>query len=685
MKGILPLLLVVLLGCVLSSCSASASTTAVPSSVPLTMPLTATSTMAASVTPLPTITATVTATPTPSATPTLALPVSNGTPVPVDDYETITAENFADLKLIARYGYANTIYWQNAYRLIEDGQTAVVGMSDGLLFYDTTSGQQTDKLSIDLLRNYDITPDGRFILALAGDQLQVLDRSGEILQSFDPSLVANADIWSHPPFAISGTGKWVAIAEIAAGWQRQNDTVHVFQVEDGQEVAMLPGNLPTFSPDDTYLAVLADYGSYAVPYLYTTTAWEKTGKLSMCENVRCELTFSPDSSILALAQPGQVILYRTNDRKTLQWLQGWKFGSQYDPAKVSFSANSQYVLAYSQPGGRYAYAQKPTALVFDLANSKVLSNIETEYVSLLWPAEEGGQIQVFNYKNEGKMQFVLPSDFSVDNEGNSIWIPWNQLCHNEVCETLDGHTLLDEEFNRYTVEANDLGQTLVRNSQGETVMTLPFKAASAWGGEFYNGYLVAEFCPQEAITEGCFSGAYTPEGKAIIQTYTCRIAAAGGNLLNVVCYSGGNWGQFYNYFINTETGQRINRPVTDDPVISSDGTLVSEFENIYDMENHKLRIYSVTIPSFTLSVSIPIENTANLYTTSSMAFSPDKNTVVLDSGHGVCAVNLTDQTVSTCTWMTSQMYAIAFSPNGKLLATYGDDGFIRVWAVLRKQ
>jgi WD40 repeat protein len=673
MKGILPLLLVVLLGCVLSSCSASASTTAVPSSVPLTMPLTATSTMAASVTPLPTITATVTATPTPSATPTLALPVSNGTPVPVDDYETITAENFADLKLIARYGYANTIYWQNAYRLIEDGQTAVVGMSDGLLFYDTTSGQQTDKLSIDLLRNYDITPDGRFILALAGDQLQVLDRSGEILQSFDPSLVANADMWSRPPFAISGTGKWVAIAEIAAGWQRQNDTVHVFQVEDGQEVAMLPGNLPTFSPDDTYLAVLADYGSYAVPYLYTTTAWEKTGKLSMCENVRCELTFSPDSSILVLAQPGQVILYRTNDRKTLQWLQGWKFGSEYDPAKVSFSANSQYVLVYSQPGGRYAYAQKPTIFEMNLSNSKVTRE-EIDFKALAWPGEDG-QIHTFEFMNQATWWFNSPA-FLLNNAGTVLISDSKRLCQNEVCETLDGHTLLDEEFNRYTVEANDLGQTLVRNSQGETVMTLPFKANYLEQSWLYRGYLVANLCPTET-REGCFGVLFNPKGQRLYWGDFCQLAAARQEALFISCYANGGYSNA-EFFI-TPSGVKKFTDFWGMPAISPDLNLTVYEEYWINGESVKEKQLLTYAPDGKMISAEPMPDALQHGQSFAALYFPDGQGVLVDVNGKTCT------TSGVCRWLNNgPIRAIAFSPNGKLLATYGDDGFIRVWAV-RKQ
>lgn len=673
MKRFLLLFLVVLLSSCASLPAASPTTALLMTASPTESP-----------TPLPTGTATATPSPTatasPTATPTQALPVSNGTPLPaLEEYETITAENFMDLEVVARYGEPNPLTLD---RLIENGKTAVVGMSDGLLFYDTVSGQQTDKLSVDLLRNYDITPDGSFILALAGDQLLLLNRSGETLQSFDASLVAKADMWTYPnPFAVSSTGKWVAIAEIAG--DLQNDRVHIF--EDGREVATVPGSLPTFSPDDTYLAILAEYGAYSVPYVYTTETWEKTGKLSMCEDVDCALTFSPDGSLLAVAQPDQVILYRTSDRKAIQWLQGWKAGRYYDPAKVSFSANNQYVLVYNS---------QSFALVFDLVNSKVVSNTKVERVPLIWLAEEG-QIRVFDYpfdypSEEGRWSWTW--FFTLDDNGKSTLLLWEDdlayLCHNEVCATLplDGRILLDEQLNRYTIETNN-GQTLVRNPRGETVMTLPFKADHLDGVAWLsNGYLVANFCPTET-RDGCFGVVYNPKGQKLAGGDGCSLISSPlqDKPLSIFCFVGKElYMQSTSFLLDPESGNRTRLPDGLFLSFSSDGSMAAEYACAYDGFDHRLSVFDVSQNKVQQIISIPIENTLNLYTTGQLAFSPDKNTVVLDSGRGICAVNLKDQTVSDCIWMTNSAYAIAFSPDGKLLATYGGDGFIRVWAVQKK-
>lgn len=674
MKRFLVLVLFVL-SYVLSSCAAvedTAASSTSPTAVPTEAPTKVTATSTTSPTPLPTRTATVTKTPSPTPTPTLALPVTNGTPLPAFERETITAENFKDLEVVARYGNATPLGF-NFNRLIENGKTAVVGMSDGLLFYDTASGQQTGKLLIDLLRNFDITPEGEFILALAGDQLMLLNRSGETLRSFDASLLTRANYWEYPnPFAVSSTGKWVAIAEIAGDWQ--NDKVHIF--EDGQEVAVIPGSLPTFSPDDTYLAILADYGSYSVPYLYTTGTWEKTGKLSMCEDVRCALTFSPDSSMVALAQPGQVILYRTSDRKPLQWLQGWRTGREYDPAKVSFSADSQYVLVYSQPGGRYAYAQKPTVFEMNLSNGKIKQE-EIDFKYFVWP-DEDGEIRTFDFVSERTPWFTA---FLLKNDGTVLISNTEHLCQNGVCEALDGRTLVDEKFNRYTIETNN-GQTLVRNPQGETVMTLPFKADhldSAW---LSNGYLVANFCPTET-EDGCFGVVYNPKGQRLAGGDSCGLSSSPQDKrLRIICSVGKELYATYNSFLlDPETGKRISIPDSLSLFyFSSDGSMAAEYDGSYNGYNHRLNVFDVQ-NKFQKIISIPFENTINLHTTGQLSFSPDKNTVVLDSGHGICAVNLKDQTISECLWMMNSAQAIAFSPDGKLLATYGDDGFIRVWAV----
>jgi len=668
MKRFLLLFLVVLL----SGC-ATAETQAVASATPT--PVLSTASPTASSTPLPTVTVTATVTPTPSptATPTPALPVSNGTPLPALEHETITAENFMQLEVVARYGYPSTL-WET-YRLIENGKTVVVGMVDGVAFYDAKSGKQIDKLPIDgMLRSYAITPDGRFVLALAGDKLFALNRSGKLIQSFDASTLHNFQYWKPAPFGISSDGNWVAIPEIS-DWGHVEKT-HIFRIKDGQELTVLPsGGQAIFSPDGTRLVVLSNWGGASVPYLYQTETWQKTGKLSMCENVDCYVTFSPDGSLLALAYPDQVIIY-TSEGKTLQWLKGWKSGSQYDPALVNFSNNNQFVAVYSQPGGRYAYAQKPTALVFDLVNNQVVAKQEMDYKALVWPDDNDGAIQVFDYLRGEKLpSFGDYPVFAVSDDGVVSIGNTEYVCRNEACEKLDGRTVFDQQFNRYTIE-EDGNRTLVKDSKGTVAMSLPFKVPHLEEAWMSDGYLVMDVCKTET-RDGCFGTVFNPNGKQLYLGDYCSLPASRqGGALVVSCYA--NNGYSPAAFLISPNGLKKISDYLGMPLISPDFlfSVYDEWWQVGDVVKER-QLLTYTNDGKISAVSMP----SALHRGQSFAatFFPNGQAALVDVDGYTCT------TTGDCKWLGgSSILAIAFSPNGHLLATYGDDGFIRVWAVRRK-
>ena len=132
-------------------------------------------------TPTPTVTFTPTPTPTATITPTptlISLPVRNGTAVPDLPYEVITAENVHRLREIARYGYPRLLD-EKPYRLTADGKTIVVGTTAGIEFYDAGTQAKTGGFEVDFLRAFDVTPDGRFVLTVAGETLTVWTAEGQ--------------------------------------------------------------------------------------------------------------------------------------------------------------------------------------------------------------------------------------------------------------------------------------------------------------------------------------------------------------------------------------------------------------------------------------------------------------------------------------------------------------------------
>src|SRR5690606_23328273 len=144
-------------------------------------------------------------------------------------YEVITAENVHRLRQIARYGYPRLLN-KNPYRLAADGKTIVVGTTLGLEFYDAQTQAKTGGSEVALLRGFDLTPDGQYLLTLAGEGvLTVWTRDGEKVREFD---VEAGDAWALKAVALSPDGKLLAVQRKKADWQ-ETDKVDVYRVADG--------------------------------------------------------------------------------------------------------------------------------------------------------------------------------------------------------------------------------------------------------------------------------------------------------------------------------------------------------------------------------------------------------------------------------------------------------------------
>lgn len=75
------------------------------------------------------------------------------------------------------------------------------------------------------------------------------------------------------------------------------------------------------------------------------------------------------------------------------------------------------------------------------------------------------------------------------------------------------------------------------------------------------------------------------------------------------------------------------------------------------------------------------------YVVHSSAYSPIGNILVVEDGNGggyVVDVS-SRKSIAEKMFTGGMTYAMAFSPNGRLFATYGTDGFVRVWAVIPEE
>ncbi|WP_322506708.1 WD40 repeat domain-containing protein, partial [Anaerolinea sp.] len=285
-------------------------------------------------TPTPTATVEPTATATPTPTP-VTLPVTNGTPIPDLPYEVITAENVHRLRQIARYGYPRLLE-SNPYRLTADGKTLVVGTTLGLEFYDAATQTKTGGFEVEFLRSFDITPDGQYLLTLAGETLTVWTKDGQKVREFD---LQAGDAWQLNAVALSPDGTLLAVQRKKTDWQ-EADKVEVYRVADGSLLDTVRGNGALFSPDGLYLATVFDGSVRLYPVAELGQGWEKRlpkQTLPWCDgNERCGLIFSPDGLLAAVIRPSRVDVYRVEERKLVRQVSGWE-GDGYALPQVQFA------------------------------------------------------------------------------------------------------------------------------------------------------------------------------------------------------------------------------------------------------------------------------------------------------------------------------------------------------------
>ncbi len=378
---------------------------------------TATPTATATATATPTVTPTVTLTPTAKATPTptpITLPVTNGTPIPDLPYEVITAENVSRLRQIARYGYARLLN-ENPYRLTADGRTIAVGTTAGVEFYDAHTQEKTGALAVDFLRAFDITPDGKYLLTSAGESLTVWTWDGQKVREFD---VEAGDAWALNAVALSPDGALLAVQRKKTDWQ-EADKIDVYRVSDGSLLDTVRGNGVVFSPDGQYLATVFDGSVRLYPMAELGEGWEKRlpkQALPWCGiNETCGLTFSPDGTLAAVVRSSRVDVYQVADRKLVRQVSGWE-ADRYNPPTVQFADGQVLITTPPIYDGQGEVKVKPKAIAVDVASGEWVSQDEVED-SFAYLDNE--QVRVFRWKAEGEIGELL----DIRNDGTLVLRP----------------------------------------------------------------------------------------------------------------------------------------------------------------------------------------------------------------------------------------------------------------------
>jgi len=656
---------VVLIPLILATMAVVLGATALPKAVqkpPTATPsATATATPTATITPTPTVTTTPTPTVTPTPTP-VVLPVGNGTAIPDLPYEVITAENVSRLREIARYGYPRLldVYYENPYRLTADGKTIVVGTTAGIEFYDAATQERIGGFAVPMLRRFDITPDGRFVLTQAGKTLTVWRQDGQKVQEFDLEV---GDTWElQSTIAISPDGALVAAQRVKTDWEAP-DLLDVYRVEDGARLDTFRGMGAMFTPDGKYLASVFDGRVQLYPVAELGEGWERRlPKQNLPWADYCDLAFSPDGTLAAVARAERVDVYNVAERRLVRQISGWKERKRWPPA-VQFTPQSDRVLIVTQPlyDGLGNVRVKAQAILVDIASGEWVSHGDAPQGFVY---ADGQAVRSFLWQAEGEIGELI----SVSNDGRVFSRPLECVS-------------ADEKHNCYTLRHTDKWQLL---KNGEVVVEFQVPAGYTVGHWWLdNGVSVGNDYAAISWHRGPFYGFavfdlksgkkvfFAPSGKAVDRS-------ANHELFSIGYYENGD---YYVLLVGDGRVRKLPYPACYYHTLDQDSPRLFLFcdDEYHDDKSlvlavnlENMRKTRLTMPQ-TYADCILASSTANLLVFPDLRFWNLANFLEGD----IEPVFSTD----IGTWTTR----FAFSDDRRFFATQGEDGFIRVWAVLAEQ
>ena len=670
--ALIPLFLLIAAASVLALRNASAFVLQSPEVLP-------TETVLPTRTPVPTATAVPTATPTatvePTATPTptqtlISLPVTNGTPVPDLPYEVITAENVHRLREVARYGYPRLLD-ENPYRLTADGKTIVVGTTAGIEFYDALTQAKNGGFEVEFLRAFDMSPDGRFILTRAGDTLTVWRQDGQKVREF---ALEAGDAWALNAVAISPDGTLLAVQR-PRGQVVEPDRVDVYRVEDGSLVDTVRGMGAQFSPDGKYLATVFDASVRLYPVAELGQGWEKRlpkQSLPWCGEDTCGLVFSPDGTLAAVVRANRVDVYQVETRKLMRQVSGWEVQDTYTLPSVQFAPQGGQLLITNQPlyNSQGEIREKAKAILVDVVSGEWVVNQDAPE-GFAYP--DGQTVRWFRWQAEGEMPqfYYLDTFLSVDNDGNVSVSDSKIKCLNSICARLEKNEVL-------VVDNNGLSFAEVTRSNKNIIVNRNSSIIQIRENENLDEIQVAGNVVIANYHKGRMSWTivYNQDKKYQISDWVMNWFVSDGMLVINTFQSGVILLDTVSWSVN-----RLN--LVENVVQFWDETIT--IPDIFGANSPSINLISIkkSVPS----IQIPVEEwkmSRSGWIVHSAAFSKTGNILMVENGNGgVYAINVvSNKQVFSKELHSQEISSMAFSPNGQFFATYGNDGFIRIWAVV---
>ncbi len=614
------------------------------------------------------VASTATTNPTPTPTPTISLPVGNTTPLPELNYQVITWENLPQLREVARYGEAQPL---GISYVINNG--LAIGMADGIQFLNE-QGQLMDFLPLMPLRDFAITPDGLYVLAEVGGDIEVYshtEQSWKKTRTF-PGLGEEYffDI-NHP--AISTDGQLIAIPYLSEDWWI---STRVYRVSDGAELAVLNDvYYPQFLPNGNLAGIINESDATA---FFSADTWQRIYTIPAGIYQSYRLTISPDGSMAVHAFEDKVLIYQLDEKPRLvRQLTGWQAVEMQYP-EVTFLNNDRVLLVTRNP----AHGGSAQAALVDIPSGEWTVRQEIGFSDTAW--SDGQQI----FTMSGRERWTCASDVRYDLQA-VVNQPRNHLLEHLPCifgppnsENTNTILILDENLKQYLLYDLTTSQKVGARElvpMDPSQPRLSFTAENISDARMYRDHFVVNADNRILIyhlTTG--ERVYAVDGLLLSTSFS-------GDWIAITRMNSLDFSDQSVILFNIVEGKAKTRK------IQGTAAVVSSAAGLFAVDTYGATPRSSIVQLFSLEdpkarkPSREIQLDACLQVMS-LAFFPD-GSLLLAGCRGGKVIALPVENEATAPWVLwsggNDVLKIAFSADGRLLAIYTKDGFARVWAVIR--
>jgi WD40 repeat protein len=697
-----------LLALTLGSCAGLSTPEVNPTSPPAAATNTpsATPTLAHSPTASPTAAPTFTpepeATPAPTLTPTLALPVSQRTPYPYRA-GALAASDLAQVETLARYGGPQV----RSIRLASDGRTLVIGTALGIEIYNAAERTLTNQFEVQVSSrvedNLSLSRDARRMLVISPDGVHIFTHQGERVQTLPVAATFITDGVEYPTRASLSPDGSMAVAQTCG--ERETDcSFFVYRVEDNRLLFSGPSGLrsdtPRFTPDGAFVAA-DNRGNLR---LWSLADWSQGQQIFLGTGAR--FTFSPDTSLVAIQRLQNVEIRSLEDRRMVRLITGFERGFEKTPQAL-FSPNGSALAVLTEKGQLTVWDLRRGSLVssqsanhgelalFSLTDNGLLTRraLPNRPYSLVAP-----QVKQFEFASDNR-SLNLAANPALDAPAQSCSIGYTGGLG---CVAYPDQPVVDSSGNLYVASMNPSGSLLLLNQQLEALATIPvqgWKADVCWITA-PDGYLTLSrsnpASPGNDRTELRLLGE-----RRLIKTYfgateVCtRSTDQRLGLLQVNLSTPTRQAASHHLVMNLVSGEIVHdQPsfmVADTLAITNGGAWAASALYLPDQAAVRLALHS--LPGLALSE----ENSRVLLAAAgaeervtALRFSPDGSLLAAGFANGKLVILAVDGSqlveVPDAVWEAHAdlITELAFSSDGALLATYGQDGFVQIFGIANR-